>query len=255
MNSIRSLFILISVLLICTAAALADQRQHLFEQGNQHFQAGEYDQAIQKYQEILEQEYASADLYYNLGNSFFKAGENSRAIINYERALRLRPHDEDIQFNLQIANLYVTDKIPELPQLFYVKYFHKFRDLFNTNVLTLVTLGFYFLFIGSVILWLLSRSLHPRRIFMLALIVFFTLLAVSSVTLVSKIHFQQHHIEAVVMSPKVDVRSAPTAEGTEIFTIHSGLKITVIDIRDEWREIRLPDGKEGWLTSQDIEVI
>jgi SH3-like domain-containing protein len=57
------------------------------------------------------------------------------------------------------------------------------------------------------------------------------------------------------MSPKVDVRSAPTAEGTEIFTIHEGLKVTVIAIRDEWREIRLPDGKEGWLTTQDIEVI
>ena len=255
MNRIRALFILAASLLCCAASAWTAQRVHLFEQGNQHFQAGEYNQAIQKYQEILEQGYASADLYYNLGNSFFKTGESSRAIVNYERALRLRPHDEDIQFNLQIAKLYVTDKIPELPQLFYIKYFRKFRGLFNMNTLTLITLRFYFLFMGSVILWMLSRSLRSRRIFKSAFMVLFILLAAFSFTLVSKIHYQQNHIAAVVMSAKVDVRSAPTAEGTDIFTIHAGLKVTIIDSRDEWREIRLQDGKEGWLTVQDIEVI
>lgn len=246
---------LTAALLSWAAAVMADQRDHLFEQANQHFQAGDYRQAIEKYQEILEQGYASADLYYNLGNSYFKAGENSWAILNYERALRLRPHDEDIRFNLQIANLYVTDKIPELPQLFYIRYFRQFQDQFDINTLTLLTLGFYFLFIGSTVKWLLTRSLRSRRIFRTAFIIGFIPLAAFSFTLVSKIHFYHNHIEAVVMSPKVDVRSAPTSEGTEIFTIHSGLKVKVIDTREEWREIRLPDGKEGWLASQDIEVI
>ena len=89
--------------------SFADHRDILFEQGNQAYQKGEYENAIKSYEEIVQTGFENADLYYNLGNSSFKLGQNPKAILNYERALRLRPNDEDIQFNLQIAYLAVVD--------------------------------------------------------------------------------------------------------------------------------------------------
>ena len=67
--------------------------------------------------------------------------------------------------------------------------------------------------------------------------------------------YLQKNVEAIVMSPQVDVLSAPSESGTQIFSIHEGLKVKITNTRNEWLEIRLPDGKEGWLLVKEVEVI
>jgi tetratricopeptide (TPR) repeat protein len=248
-------FILFLIITAPSSGALSDHRDYLFEQGNQFFQNGEYEKALNSYGEILQMGYESADLYYNMGNCHYKLGENARAILNYERALRIRPRDEDIRFNLQIANLSVTDKIQEIPELFYVRYYKQFRSLFSLRALTLISLIFYFFVIGSLVAWLLIRNRSVRRVLKAALIVFLIFFIVSSLTTVSKILSMKRRIEAVVMVQEVNVRSAPQDEATEIFTIHEGLKIRISNKRGDWYEIRLADGNEGWLPAKDVEII
>ncbi len=247
------LLIALSADLVTTAAA--DHRQQLFEQGNQAFQKGDYAQAVASFEEIHRLGFESAALYYNLGNAYYKLGQNARAILNYERALRLQPNDEDLRFNLQLANLTVVDKIPVLPELFYIRYFQDFRALFGLRTLTAFTLCLYLFFFIALISWLLLPAARLRRFALSAGVVLAVLLMIFSFTMVSKILFLRHNVEAVVMSAKVDVRSAPSADGTEIFTIHEGLKVKISNRNGGWYEIRLPDGKVGWLLAKEIEVI
>lgn len=62
--------------------------------------------------------------------------------------------------------------------------------------------------------------------------------------------------EAIVISSAVDVKSTPNLTGTDVFVIHSGTKVEIIDdTMTEWKEVRLQDGKIGWLRTNDIEKI
>ena len=249
------LSVILSLIFLLGSVAYGDHQQHLFEQGNQAYQNKEYAGAVKYYEEILQTGYENADLYYNLGNSYYKIGRIAKAILNYERALRLRPDDEDIQFNLQIANLSVTDKIPRLPELFYVTYFNQFHSVFGLRVLTIITLSLYFLSLTFLIFWLLAKKRKLRLMFRAVSLSLLLLLVVFSFTFIAKIRHLQRNVDAVVMSPRVDVRSAPSEDGTEIFTIHEGLKVKITNTSTGWYEIRLPDGKEGWLQVKDVEVI
>ena len=62
--------------------------------------------------------------------------------------------------------------------------------------------------------------------------------------------------EAVVMRPVSSVKSSPSAESsTDLFILHEGAKVVVLDEVGAWKKIELADGRQGWLPSDDMEVI
>ena len=74
---------------------------------NQLYEAGQYAQAAQAYQQLVNQGYGDGALFYNLGNAHFKQGDYGRAILNYRRAQQLAPRDPDIETNLALARAQV----------------------------------------------------------------------------------------------------------------------------------------------------
>lgn len=62
--------------------------------------------------------------------------------------------------------------------------------------------------------------------------------------------------QAIILSPSVTVRSTPSESGTSLFILHEGHKVEIKDnSMREWKEIRLEDGKVGWVPTSTIEVI
>ena len=58
------------------------------------------------------------------------------------------------------------------------------------------------------------------------------------------------------LSPSVTVRSTPSDEGTSLFVIHEGRKVSIKDnSMKEWKEITIEDGKVGWIPVSAIEII
>jgi SH3-like domain-containing protein len=52
------------------------------------------------------------------------------------------------------------------------------------------------------------------------------------------------------------VKSTPAANGTDLFILHEGTKVTIVDdSMREWKEVRVSDGKQGWIKTKQIEVI
>lgn len=96
--------ILLTILLLSATAVLAGKvEDNLFQEANEAYSRGDYDQAISKYLKITETAGYSTSVLYNLANSFAQNGQTGRAILNYERALRLSPSDSDISGNLQLV--------------------------------------------------------------------------------------------------------------------------------------------------------
>jgi SH3-like domain-containing protein len=61
---------------------------------------------------------------------------------------------------------------------------------------------------------------------------------------------------AIIMSPSVTVKSTPTSSGTDLFIIHEGRKVQILDSSmKEWVEIRLEDGNTGWVPVNVMEII
>jgi SH3-like domain-containing protein len=51
------------------------------------------------------------------------------------------------------------------------------------------------------------------------------------------------------------VRSSPSESGTELFILHEGTKIKVNEEVSGWQNIKLIDGREGWIMGFDCESI
>ena len=59
----------------------------------------------------------------------------------------------------------------------------------------------------------------------------------------------------VIYSTKVEARSEPNPFSTRLFEIHEGLRVSISQTVNEWVEIKLLDGKTGWVKNDQIRLI
>jgi tetratricopeptide (TPR) repeat protein len=253
----KAVFILIAGLILAGIPKVhADQKDDLFHQGNAFYQAGQYEQALESYQKILNAGYESGPLYFNMGNCSYKLSRIGQSILWFERAKRWMPADEDLKTNLALANLAVVDKIEIPPEFFFFKIIHFIVYLIPKPILLIAVIAFYFLAVGSFILWMLGRKNFWRSVGLRGAATFGVFFAVSGIILLSQIREDRARREAVILASKVDVMSAPgEQEGTEVFTLHEGTKVSLDREAGQWIEIILPDRKVGWVKKDALGVI
>ena len=59
---------------------------------------------------------------------------------------------------------------------------------------------------------------------------------------------------AIVMIPVSSVKSSPSG-GKDLFIIHEGTKVKILDSVGSWQNISLADGRQGWIELSSIEII
>ena len=216
---------------------------------------GHYQQAINVYQALLKQG-ASADLYYNLGNAYYRSENITQAVLNYERALLLSPGDRDIRFNLQLARSKTIDKIVPESEMFFITWYHALVNLMSVDGWARTAIFSLALVIVLSLVYLFSQPVWLRKIGFFGGITLLVVFVLANVFASQQKQSLIHRKGAIVMSPSVTVKSTPAANGTDLFILHEGTKVTITDgsMRD-WKEIRLADGKEGWIESKKIELI
>ena len=61
---------------------------------------------------------------------------------------------------------------------------------------------------------------------------------------------------AIVMSQSAVIKSTPSKGGKDLFIIHEGTRVDVTDATmKDWKNVRLADGREGWILTSQIEMI
>ena len=63
---------------------------------------------------------------------------------------------------------------------------------------------------------------------------------------------EKNNIQAIVKENVVNIRSAPSAESSVQFTIHSGTKVVIIDAVENWFNISIADGRKGWAQQTSV---
>lgn len=224
----------------------------LIIEGNNYYIDGDFESAIGKYEAVLDSGYQSAELYYNLGNAYFKSHKLTMALVEYERALLLDPKDEEIRHNIALARQYVVDEIDVLPELLIKKWYRTFITIITIDQWAYISIVFFILALLLFLTYLFAHAINLRR-FAFWTAVLFILFSVS--TYVFAYHLKKNvydHNYAIILSPSVTIKGSPDNSGTDLFQLHEGTKVEIIDRLGEWREIRLSDGNVGWLKTEDL---
>lgn len=250
----NTLFLLILLLAPIQKSAMG-QAHFFFQKGNEFYEKSQYTEAIEQYEAALKNRQASGSLYFNLGNAYYKLGMIGKAILNYERARLYLPNDEDVDFNLSIANLAVVDKIVMPPQFIVFKWLDDIRYFLSLPQLTWIVVVSYFFLALVIVIRILNRGDKFLNILKISTIVLATVVLLFSLIFVSRLRENAVTVPAIVLTEKVSVRSGPEASETEVFALHEGVKVFIMETSGTWSKIRLADGKIGWLPQNTLEVI
>ena len=257
-KSLRKVVTVVTLLLSLGASMniQAKDLDSLWTAGVQAYTDGKFSDASAAWTSIEESGQKSAKLYYNLGNAWFKQGNYPKAILNYERALRLDPSYSDARYNLEFTNNFVQDKIEPVPEFILKSFARKICYLMSSNAWAAIFLVLFAAALVMGLLFLLGSSVGKRRVGFYCGIV---LLLLSAGALSFSIWQKSDSVKtdtAIVMSPVSSVKSSPSSGSSkDLFVIHEGTKVTILDEVGTWRNISLADGRQGWITSNELEVI
>ena len=244
------------LMLLCLLALLpANIHAVTKAEADSAYSNGQFQQAIKLYEELLTQG-VSPELYFNLGNAYYRSEDVTHAILAYERALRLQPGDGDIRFNLQIAQSKTIDKIAPESEMFFVTWYRSLVNLRSVDGWARMAVATLLLAVVLMLLYLFSRPLWLRKLGFFGGLLMLVVFLLSNLFAWQQKQQAEHHRGAIIMESAVNVKSTPAASGTDLFILHEGTKVNVTDnTMKEWREIRVADGKQGWVMASQIEMI
>jgi hypothetical protein len=250
MKKILTIWLLVSVF-----SSYGLDTRPLIEKGNKAYADGLYSNALDCYKQAAGGGMESAELYYNMGNACFKMNDIPSSILYYERALKLDPGNEDCAFNLKIANSRISDKIEAIPEMFYKRWFATLTGLLSSDAWAKLSILLLVLSLVCATLYFISRVVILRKGgFWLGSILLFLALVflVFSYRNYMTVKSQDY---AIVFSPSVTVKSSPDDKSVDLFVLHEGSKVRVMDHIGNWYEIRIANGSVGWLPTSSIERI
>lgn len=257
-KSLRKVVTVVTLLLSLGASMniQAKDLDSLWTAGVQAYTDGKFSDASAAWTSIEESGQKSAKLYYNLGNAWFKQGNYPKAILNYERALRLDPSYSDARYNLEFTSNFVQDKIEPVPEFILKSVARKVCYVMGSNAWAVIFLVLLAAALVMGLLFLLGSSVGKRRAGFYCGIV---LLLLSAGALSFSIWQKSDSVKtdtAIVMSPVSSVKSSPSSGSSkDLFVIHEGTKVTILDEVGSWKNIALADGRQGWITSNELDVI
>ena len=248
------------IMLMAVAPTVSAQQKEyvdsLWNAANQAYAEGRWNDALSDYELISGMGLESAALYCNTGDACFKAGNVPGAILYYERALKLDPSYADARYNLELLNMGIQDRIDPVPEFVLKAWSREVCYIMDSDAWAVCFIVFMALALALVLLFILSPSVAGRRTGFFAGIVMILLAAFSLTFSIWQKKDYMRADDAIVMRPVTSVKSSPSSEASkDLFILHEGTKVKIIDEVGSWNNIELADGRQGWIPAGDIETI
>ena len=227
----------------------------LYQLAGSLYQQGQYESALEKYNAVILSGQESADLYYNMGNAAYRSNSIGHAILYYEKALKLEPTHDDAIHNLDFVSRYRLDAFEEVPVLFLGAWITGFVQVFPELTWSILALIFFIIILIGLLIYLFSRHLIMKKSGFISGLVALMLFVITLFSALSRHRDIVNPDSGVILAPSVVIRSSPSESGTELFILHEGTKIKVNEEVSGWQNIRVIDGREGWIMTDDFKLI
>lgn len=248
----RYTLLILSIFALLPVMRAQQSAEQWFEQANGAYNAGCYDSALMLYNRIVADDLESVPLYFNMGNAYYKKQEYPMAIYYYEKALKLDPSNDDVRTNLAIANLAIVDKIEPVPQSFFEKGWNGLKCSLSGQQWTILSIVAFALLLVSAFLFLRSRNIGLRKLGFFAGLVMFVVFALSVLFAAQLKKAALTEDQAIIMNPTVTVKSTPNEASIDLFVLHEGTKVEILDHADGWNKIKIANGSIGWLQAENM---
>ena len=228
----------------------------LWNVANTAYTEGRWEDAVAYYMMISDMGLESASLYCNAGDAYFKSGNVPMAIVCYERSLKLDPSYSDARYNLELMNQMIQDRIDPVPEFVLKAWAKDVCYIMDSDSWVICFFVFLAVALGMFLLFLLAPSVSGRRAGFFTGVAALLLAAFSVAFALWQKHDYMNVDGAVVMRPVTSVKSSPSSESsTDLFILHEGTKVRIIDEVGSWNNIELADGRQGWIRADDLEII
>ena len=246
---------LISIIVMLIAFLGNAQNEALFNRATETYNNGEYQKAIDYYSEILDNGEHSAELYFNLGNAHYKLNQIAPSIYNYEKALLLSPNDKEIKNNLSYARNMTLDAIEVMPETGLSKIYKAVTGIMTFDQWSYTAVIFMFLFVLLYIAFYYFKYATKKRIAFISSIASLFISVMAVVFAFVQYNDFTADQQAIVFDSEVQIKAEPNKRSEAIFVLHEGTKVNVLDELNEWKKIKIVDGKTGWVTSESIKLL
>ncbi|TVZ52803.1 tetratricopeptide repeat protein [Dokdonia sp. Hel_I_53] len=243
------------LILVSTASLYAQAPSQIFEMGNAHYAEGRYQEAIDTYRKILDSDLESAGLYYNLANAHYKLNNVAPSIYYYEKAKLLDPTDNEINNNAQFAQKMKIDGITPLPESIFKKWHSSILNFLTIDGWAYTTVFFVFLFVVLFVSYYFVSQSATKRILFLSFTVSLIIAGISLMFAYNAFAKAEKDNPAIVFAIESQVKSEPNLRSTDAFTLHEGTKVMILDTVKNWNQIRIADGKTGWIQAADVKKL
>ncbi len=231
------------------------QNTALFNKATEAYNAGDFNKAIENYLAIISAGEHSSAVYYNLGNAYYKLNQIAPSIYYYEKALLLNPNDNDIRTNLGYAQNMTLDAIDTMPQTGYAKMYNDIVGFLHFDQWAYIAVGGVVLFVLLYLVFHFLRYATQKRFAFIASFVALFIAIVAVILAALQYNDYLSDQPAIVFDTEVPVNSEPNLRSQQVFQLHEGTKLQVLEELNDWYKIELSDGQTGWLNSESVKLL
>ena len=242
-------------MLACFSVCINAQNDTVFNEGNTLYNQGKYADAIKKYEALLDKNEHAVALYFNLANAHYKLNNIAPSVYYFEKAKLLSIDDKDIENNLVFAQNMTVDAIDTLPEVGFSRIFKNIVNTFSSDSWAKLAISGILVFVLFFLLYHFTSATSQKRVaFVISVLGF--LVAVFSLV----IAFQKNNLEiknnpAIVFAQESKVKADPNNTSEEVFRLHEGTKVQVLESYENWCKIEIADKTTGWIPSEDVKLL
>ena len=237
----KALFLLL-LIAAYTKAYTSPSVDKWWKNANTFYEQKQYDSAAHYYEKIAALKPDNATVYYNLGNTYYRLNQVGPAVLNYERALKLDPDNKPVQDNLYITQNRISNRIISVPDIFFVRWWQSITAADNATAWAIGSLVFFLIFIGILYFKFVKRNDIPAQLIAGTTFIWLIVLVIAFISANNK----AQNTRAVVMQSDAPFMPAPQY-GKAQSLVPEGTVVGVEDEKNGWVEVKLPDGRSGWM--------
>lgn len=235
---------------------LAQDRDSLWTAGVDAYASGDYELALSVWNDVASTGCESADLWYNMGCACFKLSDLAHSVLYFERALKTDPSHKDAGANLVYVKTFLQDRIETVPEFFVKTWARNVRSSMSSDGWAVLFLVLFAVALAAFLLFGLSRRAVLKKTGFFGGIAVAIIAAGCLIASFGARNDASSENQAIIVAPVCVTRSTPSSDtGTDLFVLHEGAKVTIVDKVGSWVNVELSDGRQGWTDEKDLEKI